>query len=328
VITTLTANPSVDQTFEISPLVPGQVHRTLRQHQEPSGKGVNVTRALSSNGVASLAVLPLGGHEGAQLAALLDAEGVQFVAVPIAGSVRVNISLAEPDGRVTKINSPGPTLDADELARLTDTALHAAAGGEWLVGSGSLPPGVHPSYYAEVCEKAHMAGIRFALDTSGRALSYGLAARPDIVKPNIEELGAASGEPIVTFGDALDAARYLCNSGARAVLVSLGPDGALLVTDTAATHVPAPRVTVRSTVGAGDALLAGFLAGGGVGESAVREAVAWAAAAVGVHGSYVPLVSDAIRVAASADTGIDLGTARSRDIQLREAVHNSTDGTD
>jgi 1-phosphofructokinase family hexose kinase len=294
-IVTVTLNPSVDRTYEVAALAVGEVNRAARVHQEPSGKGVNVTRALTVNRVPSLAVLPCGGPEGDTLIALLEAEQVVYRAVPISGSVRVNISVAEPGGRATKINEAGASLDRAELERLTSAALAATGPGDWLAASGSLPPGVPPDYYAHLGRRAHEAGLRFALDTSGAALRAGLAAGPDVVKPNVDELAEVTGTQIRSPGAAIAAARELLARGAGCVVVSMGADGALLVSPDGTWHASAGAPRVRSTVGAGDALLAGFLAGGGTGEGALREAVLWATAAVGAPGSHVPLIDDAVR---------------------------------
>jgi 1-phosphofructokinase len=292
VIITLTSNPSVDRTLEIASLTPGGVHRATAEHEEPSGKGVNVSRALTSNGIATLAILPVGGSAGAQLQSLLRAERVDFHAIAISEAVRVNISLTEPDGRATKINASGPELSAAELRSLTDALLDRVHDGDWVVASGSLPRGVSGDYYATVCGLVHRAGGRLALDASGQPLLAGLSAGPDVIKPNLEELEEAVGRPIQTLGDAVAAAGQLIERGARSALVSMGRDGALLVGAGRVLHAWAQASNPRSTIGAGDALLAGSIAGGGEGETALREAVAWATAAVGVPGSRVPAVTE------------------------------------
>jgi 1-phosphofructokinase family hexose kinase len=310
VILTVTPNPSVDVTLDIPTLVRGAVHRITGQHQEPSGKGVNVTRALTRNGVSSVAVLPVGGAEGAELERLLRAEQVTYVAVPVAGSVRMNISLTELDGTATKVNAPGPTLHTDE----TDALLAAAAAGatdmEWVLGSGSLPPGIPADFYARLGIAVRASGARFALDSSGAALLAGLPAAPDVIKPNVEELAEVVGRPLSTVGDAAEAARELIGLGAGSVVVSLGPDGALLVDDVGVLHAEASVPDPKSTVGAGDALLAGFLAGSLQRNSdralALREAVAWGSAAVRVAGSHVPVITDADRQAVVLTTEPEL----------------------
>jgi 1-phosphofructokinase len=305
-IVTVTPNPSVDWTLEIPSLTRGLVHRTARVHKEPSGKGVNVTRALTTNGVPSVAILPIGGTEGAELATLLTHEHVGFVAVPITGSIRVNVSLTEPDATTTKINAPGPELAPAEVDRLIAAVVTAVTDASWVVGSGSLPRGVGPDFYATLGNRVREAGARFALDTSGPALRAGLPARPHLVKPNVEELAAAVGRPIATLGDAVTAGRELVERGALSVVVSLGPDGALLIDGAQAVHAEARVAAPRSTVGAGDALLAGYLAAGGHGIMALHSAVAWGFAAVQVDGSRVPPVTSAHRDAVQIRECVDV----------------------
>jgi len=317
-ITTVTPNPSVDWTLEIPTLTRGAVHRIAGQHQEPSGKGVNVTRALTGNGVPSVAVLPLGGSEGAELEALLAAEQVSYRAVPVTGSSRVNISLTEPDGTATKINAPGPTLSDEETQQLLVAAVAAADGAAWVLGSGSLPGGVGESFYARLGAAVHGCGARYALDSSGAALLAGLRARPDVIKPNGEELAQAVGRALSSLRDAVDAARELRLLGAGTVVVSLGSDGALLVDEDGVLHAEALVATPRSTVGAGDALLAGYLAGtltdDGDRAAALREAVAWGSAALRLDGSRVPVITDADRESVALHGTPDL------DRRLRERV--------
>jgi 1-phosphofructokinase len=308
-IVTVTPNPSVDLTLEIPTLVRGAVHRITGQHQEPSGKGVNVTRALTNNDVASLAVLVIGGPEGAELELLLQAERVAYVTVRIADSVRVNISLTEADGTATKINAIGPMLRDEETQELLTAATAAGEGADWVLGSGSLPRGVNVDFYAHLGTAVRAGGARFALDSSGPALVAGLTARPEVIKPNLEELSEVVGRPLVTVGDAVAAARGLMTLGAQSVVVSLGRDGALLVDSLGVMHASASVANPKSTVGAGDALLAGYLAGSlshdGDRTGALREAVAWGSAAVREEGSHVPVVTDADRTAVVLDSEPD-----------------------
>jgi 1-phosphofructokinase len=310
-ITTVTPNPSVDWTLEVPTLTRGAVHRIATQHQEPSGKGVNVTRALTGNGVRSMAVLPVGGSAGAELEALLAAEQVSYLAVPVTGSIRVNISLTEPDGTTTKINARGPTLSDKETQRLLTAAVDAADGAAWVLGSGSLPGGVGETFYTRLGEAVRGCGARFALDSSGAPLLAGLRARPDVIKPNAEELAQAVGRPLSTLGDAVVAARELRVLGARTVVVSLGSDGALLVDEEGVLHAETFLATPRSTVGAGDALLAGYLAGTlmvrGDRSATLREAVAWGSGALRLDGSRVPVITDADRAAVVLEGTPDLG---------------------
>ncbi|MFC8075886.1 1-phosphofructokinase [Streptomyces sp. NPDC057307] len=292
-ILTVTPNPSLDRTYEIPALDRGEVLRATVERMDPGGKGVNVSRAVAAAGHRTVAVLPLGGAPGALVAQLLAGQGIDVAPVPIAGATRSNIALAEPDGTLTKINAPGPELTPAEseslLSALDD---HAVAEGDWIACCGSLPRGLGPRWYAELVARAHAAGARIALDTSGASLLAALKERPDVVKPNAEELAAAVGRPLATVGDALKAAEELLTYGAGSVLASLGADGQLLVSGAGAHFASASVATVRSNVGAGDASLAGFLAAGGTGPDALASAVAHGAAAVQLPGSVMPSPAD------------------------------------
>jgi 1-phosphofructokinase len=287
-IVTVTPNPSVDRTLFIDALTRGQVTRARRSLAEPSGKGVNVSLALHAYQHPTTAVLPIGGTSGEQLAQMLASSGVAFRPVPVSGMIRSNISLAESDGTVTKINEAGPSLTRGEVRALRDAALAASGGATWLAVCGSLPEGVDADFYTGLVGSARQRGVKVALDTSGVALGWALQARPDLVKPNAEELAEAAGRTLATVGDAVEAAQQLRRAGARAVLASLGADGAILVDDDGVVHGEAPVARPVSTVGAGDAMLAGFLAAGGTGPAALAAGLQWAAAAVQHAGTVLP----------------------------------------
>ncbi|QNP72135.1 1-phosphofructokinase [Streptomyces roseirectus] len=291
-ILTVTPNPSLDRTYEVPSLDRGEVIRATGERMDPGGKGVNVSRAVAAAGRRTVAVLPLGGAPGALVADLLDAQGIEVAPVPVAGATRSNIALAESDGVLTKINAPGPELSPAEQELLLETVREHSAGADWIACCGSLPRGLTPSWYADVVTRAHAAGARIALDTSGPALLEALRAGPDVVKPNAEELAEAVGRPLKTIGDALKAAEQLQDMGARAVLASLGADGQLLLDATGTYFAASPVTTVRSNVGAGDSSLAGFLIAGGTGPAALASAVAHGAAAVQLPGSLMPTPAD------------------------------------
>ncbi|MFI6481066.1 1-phosphofructokinase [Nonomuraea sp. NPDC050663] len=296
-ILTLTLNPSLDRTIEIGELARGTVIRASTARLDPGGKGVNVARALLANGVSSCAVVPYGGDEGRQLVHLLSDAGLEMVTVPVRGSTRSNVALAEPDGTVTKVNEPGTALGPDELDTVAEAVLAAAHSADWVVASGSLPPSVPHDVYASLCRRFSGAGIRVAVDTSGPALRAALPAGPALVKPNREELAEATGMPITCLGDVAEAAEKMRAAGARTVLASLGAEGAVLLGEAGLWYGRCPVDEPRSTVGAGDALLAGYLsrAAGpdhGDDEQALREALAWAAASVGLPGSRMPGPAD------------------------------------
>uniref|UniRef100_A0AAU2JRG7 1-phosphofructokinase n=1 Tax=Streptomyces sp. NBC_00049 TaxID=2903617 RepID=A0AAU2JRG7_9ACTN len=293
-ILTVTPNPSLDRTYEVPSLERGEVLRATGDRVDPGGKGVNVSRAVAAAGVRTTAVLPLGGAPGTLLAELLVAQGVDVTAVSIAGHTRSNVSLVEPDGSLTKINAPGPDITPAESALLLETVRSSSVEATWIACCGSLPCGLGPEWYADLVARAHEAGARIAVDTSGPALAAALPARPDVIKPNRAELAAAVGRPLATLGDVLEAAQELRALGAGTVLASLGADGQLLVSAEGAHYgtAPVPAGRVRSNVGAGDASLAGFLVAGGVGRGALASALAHGAAAVQLPGSAMPTPAD------------------------------------
>jgi len=327
-IVTVTPNPSLDRTLELDRLVRGAVNRASGGRVDAGGKGVNVSRALAGHGVKTTAVAPMGGPDGVRLAQLLAGRGIEVRPVPVTGGVRTNITVAEPDGTTTKLNEPGPHLTPAEVDSLRAAVLEAAVPGSWVVCCGSLPGGVDTTFFAELVAPLHARGARVAVDTSGAALRAVLAGRgtaaPDLIKPNHEELAEAVGRDLPTLGDVVAAAQELRTRGIRTVLASLGGDGAVLVDADGATHAEARVDHPRSTVGAGDALLAGFLsryaepagpapaAGSAVLDAApaAREALvaalSWGAAATCLPGSRMPGPDDVAAVAVTLHDRCDL----------------------
>jgi len=309
-IVTLTPNPSVDRTVSITDLQRGEVHRATASRIDPGGKGVNISRALTAHKARTLAVLPAGGPEGNLLAELLADAGIEVTIVPINGSIRANLALVEPDGTTTKINEPGPLLSASEIgALLAGAEATLADHPSWIVGSGSLPPGVEHDLYAGLVRRCRDAGVRVAIDASGPALRHAVAAGPDLIKPNLEELEELVGRSLNSVGEVLNASLDLVTHGVAAVVVSLGGDGALLVTPTMTAHAVAPVSSPLSTVGAGDALLAGYLyatSSGSTPVDALCTGVAWGAAAVSLPGSRMPAPADVAGMRVSLTVEPDL----------------------
>jgi 1-phosphofructokinase len=302
-IVTLTLNPSVDRTVEVETLARGEVMRALSVRVDPGGKGINVSRALAAHDLPTRAVVTVGGAEGEHLAALLRDTGIDIVPVRIQGAIRSNITVVEPDGTTTKFNEPGAELTAEELDAVFTAVKTATESADWLVASGSLPPGMPTSVYADLVRSLAGSGTRVAVDTSGPALEAVLAAGPTLVKPNRDELADVTGRRLSTVADVVEAAVVLRDRGAGAVLASLGADGAVLVDDDGAVHGQTPTVAPISSVGAGDAMLAGFLAAGGRGADALAEALAWGAAAVRQPGSGMPSPQDIDRQAVRLEQG-------------------------
>jgi 1-phosphofructokinase family hexose kinase len=263
VIVTVTPNPSLDRTYHVDELRLGELHRANYVAVEASGKGVNVSRVLLALGVPTVAVLPVGGREGRELAGLLSSAGLAHRGVGVGGAARVNITVIEPGGRTTKVNGPGEPLTEAELDALVGEAGRVAVenGASWVACCGSLPPGAGPDLVVRLIQAAHSAGARAAVDTSGAALSAALGAGADLVKPNREELAELAGRDLPTLGDVVAAAGDVA-AGGTTVLASLGPDGAVLVEGDRCLWASAPPIEPVNTAGAGDTLLAGYLAAG------------------------------------------------------------------
>ncbi|NWC92057.1 MULTISPECIES: 1-phosphofructokinase [unclassified Pseudomonas] len=275
-ILSLTLNPALDLTVRLARLEPGEVNRSEAMITHAAGKGVNVAQVLADLGHQ----VSVGGFLGAANPQAFDALiasrgfGDAFIRVP--GETRSNIKIAEQDGRVTDINAPGPWVS--EQAQKQLLKLLAVIGPEFdaVVVAGSLPRGVSPQWFQDLLEALKNLGLKVALDTSGEALRAGLKAGPWLVKPNTEELADA-------LGHSPDAIRQLHRQGVEHVVVSDGAAGVSWYSPGTALHATPPKVTVASTVGAGDSLLAGMLHGllsGDTPEQTLQRATAIAAMAV------------------------------------------------
>jgi 1-phosphofructokinase len=293
-IITVTPNPSLDRTLEVDRLDVGGVFRSRARRVEPGGKGINVALTLHVHGHPVSTVMPCGGAEGDQLVRLLREAGLEPVTVPIDGDVRANVAIVDADGTVTKVNEPGPEFTDEEVDALLDAVVaEMDEDTEWVVASGSLPPGAPADFFATLVHRAHDAGCRVVVDAAGAALTAAVDAGPDLVKPNREALAEVTGLPVTTIGEAVAAAEQLRERGVGAVLASLSEDGAILVDEHGALHGYASVRLSRSSVGAGNATLAGYLTGAdGDRETALRLAVAFGAAAASQPGSKSPEPAD------------------------------------
>lgn len=184
-IVTVTLNPSLDRTMEVASLIRGEVLRADSTIEDPGGKGVNVARVLTAAGSDAVAVLPVGGPQGHALVSLLDDAGIKKVVVPIAGKTRANVAVVEPDGTTTKLNEAGPELSESEVDALVAAVGSNVTPDGWVVVAGSLPAGLPTSIVLRLGQVAKAAGAKFSLDASGPALKDGLAAAPDLIKPNV-----------------------------------------------------------------------------------------------------------------------------------------------
>ena len=304
-IITLTANPSLDRTIELgAPWAHGAVQRATGAVQDPGGKGVNISRALHVSHVPTLAVIP--GEATDPVLTGLREVGVEYANLPTGEPIRSNITVVDPDGTTTKLNAPGTHFTAelrqalDQLVVERACAVNDGQQAHWVVLAGSLPPGLDASYYAELVGKLRSAGFtgNIAVDTSEAPLIATARGehKPTLIKPNSEELAQLTGSdnwreleasPELTARTA----RHLVDQGIRYVLATLGGEGAVLISAEGAWWAKHEPVTVRSTVGAGDCSLAGFLIAherGASPQDALVQAVAHGSAAASLPGTRVP----------------------------------------
>ena len=284
-IVTVTLNPGLDLTYHLAEPTLGEVdvHRARTVTMEASGKGVNVSRTLHMAGVATTAVLPIGGQTGRHLADLLAAERVDHVTVPAGGETRINTSLLLASGETVKVNGPGAALERADLDRLLGAVeavlarFDGDAGERWVALCGSLPPQLAPDVVAEVVELAHGHGARCAVDASGPPLAAALDAGADLLAPNRLELGELIGAGVAAAGvtEVAEAAADLAAERGTALLVSMGSDGAIHADGARVLHGGGPALAPVNTAGAGDAFLAGWLAMPGTPHERMARAVAW-----------------------------------------------------
>lgn len=261
-VVTVTLNPAIDRTVTISNFTVGALNRVENVWSNAGGKGVNVASALADYGHDVAATGFLGAENTTSFEELLDRKqiGDHFVRVP--GHTRVAIKIIDPlAGHTTEINFPGPTPEAAKIEALRrQIDLLSALEQAWFVLAGSLPPGIDPTIYCELATILRERGHKVALDTSGQALRHGLEGIPHVLKPNIHELESLVGEKLPTREAILRASRDILRRGIELVTVSMGAEGALFVTQEQVIFAKPPNIHVRSTVGAGDAMLAGIIA--------------------------------------------------------------------
>lgn len=260
-IITVTLNPAIDQTLSIPGFAAGEVNRVSESRSDAGGKGVNVASCLADLGLEVVSTGFLGTENAALFESLFERKRIVDRFVRIAGSTRVGLKIVDGQtARTTDINFPGLSPRDQDVAELRERIASLATPGGWFVLSGSIPPGVPDDIYATLIDAIQAKGARAVLDSSGPALRQALAGGPDVVKPNLDELSELVGRALDTPGAVLEAARSLLDGGVRRVVVSMGSSGAVFVDGGEALLARPPQVTVRSTVGAGDAMVAGIVA--------------------------------------------------------------------
>lgn len=271
-ITTISLNPSIDRTVNVEHFTTGGLNRVVSAHSVAAGKGINVALAASALGVDAECI-GFMYREGSKLfekRLMVNSTAYNFVWCE--GSVRTNIKVFDQSrGEITEINESGAHVSENDLKRMTDLVALHAENTDYLVLAGSLPPGCPPDYYRTLIQSVDGLGCRCILDADGERMRYGLEARPYMIKPNRFELEMMTGRELKTLADIRDAAQHYIDMGVSVVAVSLGGDGAMITDGSEAFFAPRMNIEVRSTVGAGDSMVAG-LACGFMGENSLEDA--------------------------------------------------------
>jgi len=277
----LTPNPAIDRTMYLDGLVVGEVHRAGKTLVEAGGKGLNAARAIRTLGGDPLCMGFLGGHAGSLLAELAQREGLRGCWTQTKNETRTCVILVQPNRDATVINELGAAVDLDECKSLVSDVWGKSAGTSQVCVSGSLPPGFVLDQFESMLAGLIARGKTVWVDTSGGALKTALGVRGINVKANAAELGEALNMKISNTGQALTAGRELCKSGMERAVVTLGKQGAALVSAEGSWVAQSPEIQVVSSVGSGDAFLGGLavaLSNGFAPDLALRHAVATGAA--------------------------------------------------
>lgn len=271
---TVTFNPAIDYVMRLDRLQLGQTNRSTFEELQPGGKGINVSYVLAQLDVPSVALGFVAGFTGDELQRAVSNSGINADFIKLQrGNTRINVKIK--GDTETEINASGPEIQAADIEKLFEK-LDGLCEGDTLILSGSVPPSVPENIYETIMQRLQGKGVRFVVDASRNILLNSLKYRPFLVKPNLAELQETVGRLLETQADISKAAHQLQAMGSENVLVSLGEKGAFLLDASGTEHfAPAIKITPVNTVGAGDSMVAGFLAGVDYGyETALRLSIA------------------------------------------------------
>jgi len=291
-IVTVTLNPAIDKTAHVGKLQPGALNRLHDVAVDAGGKGVNVSAVVSVLGGKTIAAGFAGGTTGDELLMRLDDHNIPHDFVRIAGTTRVNLKVIDNDGALTELNEPGAIISPEEWHALEQKLFKYASREAIFVLSGSLPIGLDSGTYRDLCRALQARGARVFVDADGEPFRQALLAPPGYIKPNRYELlqyfSAPPDTPEITLAEYC---RELLAKGVSFVALSMGEEGALFVSETACYRAPPLAVPIRSTVGAGDSMVAALaysLEQGLSQEQSITLAMAASAAAVTTPGTKPP----------------------------------------
>ncbi len=261
-IVTITLNPALDHTVHIPQFQTGEVNRAQQQRIDPGGKGINVAKVVRALGYPVAVTGFLGQDNSKVFNEYFQRKAIDNFFVEVTGAARVNIKIVDDhNGQVTEINFPGLISTSSDLAKLTGVIRSLTDDRQYFVISGSLPQGLPDTIYGQLIEILKGQRVKVLLDSSGAALREGIKALPDAIKPNLEELSQLMGKSLEKEDDIKKAIAELLAGGIKQVVVTLGSQGAIIADKEQTLRVRPPTVIAKSTVGAGDALVAGFVVG-------------------------------------------------------------------
>lgn len=291
-VVTVCMNPAIDKTVEISELIKGGLNRISKVTYDAGGKGINVSKTICALGGRSIATGFLGGTAGKTIENVLKAQGISCDFVYVEGETRTNTKVFEASGTVTELNEPGPEIGEKSLDALMKKLEVYASKDVLFVLSGSVPKGVPANIYAKIIEMVHKQGAKVLLDADGELFEKAILAKPDMIKPNKEELQEFAGLMHPMSKEELkEAAQSFLNKGIHTVAVSMGSEGAAFFKEGFSAHCPALSVKAHSTVGAGDAMVAAMAHGWETQlsvEETIRLCMAASAGAVTTVGTKPP----------------------------------------
>lgn len=297
-ITAICMNPSFDKTVEVDSLVKGEVNRIRSARQDVGGKGINVAIVARRLGLEARCIGCAGRDGVDKVTAALEKEGIEHSFVQVEGAVRTNLKVVSRDGGgVTELNEPGAALSGQDRVTFEAIVREKAKDSSYMVFTGSLPPECPKGTYRDLMKQ--VGDVPCILDIAGEELLLGTEAKPFLIKPNLQELEETMGFDLRTMRSIRDAAFAFTQRGVQHVVVSLGALGALYVHDRTALFAPALKVEVKSTVGAGDAMIGGLLKGLQAEKNvakAFRYGVAAGTASVMTEGTQLIVPSDFSRL--------------------------------
>lgn len=304
-ILTVTLNPAIDLALGTERFELGERAFVTTEAETAGGKGINAAKVVRAYGGEVLALAPVGGRRGRRFQALLGANRLPARLVEVQGETRRNVAVTDAMGATLKLDQKGHPLSESELVRIEAAVAEELPGLDWLMLTGSLPPGTPSDTYRRLASRAKRAGARVLVDTSGPALAEALEAEPDIVKPNRTEAAALLGREIPTIDDAVLAARQIRAMGASRVVLSLGEHGVVADSRLGSLLATPPRASTGCPVGAGDVLAATCVWAMDRGDR-FEEALRWGVAAATVAASLPGLGFGTLAEADSLRRGIEV----------------------